>query len=68
MHLYIHIYVPFNKLLKNKAGFCRTMTLPAADNVHNVIHITNLAGRNTRVGKPINTAKIPNNTDIPRRC
>ena len=45
---------------KNTEGFCNTITLEAANIVHNVKQSTNLDGLTTKVGRPTTTVNIPN--------
>ena len=51
------------KLDKKTLGVCITITDAAPKQVERVIHITNLAGLKTIVGRPITMAKKPNTKD-----
>ena len=53
---------PFNRFDRNMDGFCSIITLLAAAKVEKDIHITNFAGLNMIVGRPINIASRPKPT------
>ena len=51
-----------HRLLRNTWGVCMTITEAAPNEVASVMHITNLDGRKTIVGKPTAIAKNKNTT------